>query len=270
MVCTKSEQKKILHRKKCKEIRINLRILSAIGSGDRKSFPPPSFESLFNEKVKTGNSFSLSSKTLNGNTVARVGKTEQERKKGMASKLLIARKKVWRIDEAIIRRENEGERDRKHLKKEEDLQLTWRRMLCCRSEDGMFGFSDLHDKCFPLSLMSGMKETVEMLVLESLEWLSSTSFRIMTLASDSGVGDDDLNHEIWGRGLDPMDWHLNSILFPAMIDVRGGINLTWSGFKFKSMNVDAEISWVKFVLDALHTNSFIRLERFSLRKCNSL
>lgn len=108
-----------------------------------------------------------------------------------------------------------------------DSHVTWSLIPSSRADPGMTGFSDLHDKCFPLSLMSGMKETVEIVVLESLEWLSSTSFRVMIGWSLLAVP---LNQVIRGFGRDPTDWHLNSILLPAMIELRGGISRTWSGF----------------------------------------
>lgn len=114
-----------------------------------------------------------------------------------------------------------------------DSHVTWSLIPSSRADPGITGFSDLHDKCFPLSLISGMNETVEIVVFESEEWLSSTSVRVTE-------SDSPLNQVIFGFGRDPTDWHLNSILLPAMMELLGGIRRTWSGFTVFSSQVDGK------------------------------
>lgn len=151
-------------------------------------------------------------------------------------------------------------------------KLTWSLIPSSREEAGITGLSAWHDKCLPLSSTSGMKVTVETVTFESDEWLSKTSVNF----------DELLNQEILGLGRDPIVSHLNSILFPAVIEVRGGISLTWRGFtdeekstyyynerpplhsshsQLISRNVDVEMSWVKLLLDALQMSSFIKWDR---------
>ena len=124
-------------------------------------------------------------------------------------------------------------------------QLTTSCTDSSRPEEGpRIWFSARHEIYLRLSLISGMKVRVEMVTFKSAEWESTTSAAPMadpaptvpppfelSIRGSSKIWWDPLNQVIFAFGLHPVTEHLNSTLFPAMIDEdRGGISFTLNGF----------------------------------------